>query len=98
MQGGAGRVNVLVVLRAGFLESVKSAVGVILGETRVRLAFLRQLYRLMLTGHDSDLLSKHPELVHVSHSCIQKKKNIIRKKWHIGPFGNGGDSKIGIIT
>ena len=43
MQGGRGRVDVLVVLTAGLLEPVQPRVGVVFGQTCVRLTILGQL-------------------------------------------------------
>ena len=43
MQGGGGRVDVLVVLAAGLLEPVQPGVGVVLRQARVRLPVLWQL-------------------------------------------------------
>jgi len=59
MQSCTRRVDVLIIFRTGFLESMESAVGVIFRETRVRLALLWQLNRLMFTQHHFDLLPKH---------------------------------------
>lgn len=59
MQSRARRIDVLIILRAGFFESMKGAVGVIFREARVWLAFFWQLDRLMFAEHYFDLLSKH---------------------------------------
>jgi len=59
MQGRAWRIDVLIVLRAGFLESVKGAIGIIFCEARVWLTFFWQLNRLVFAEHYFDLLPKH---------------------------------------
>lgn len=69
MQGGAWWVDVLVIFRAGFLESMKCAVGVILRQARVWLTFLWQLDRLVFAKHHFDLLAKHSQFVHMSQRC-----------------------------
>ena len=43
VEGGGGRVDVLVVLAAGLLEPVKARVGVVFGQTSVGLTVLWQL-------------------------------------------------------
>ena len=43
VEGGGGRVDVLVVLAARLLEPVETTVGVVLGETSIRLSILWQL-------------------------------------------------------
>lgn len=76
MQSRARRIDVLIIFRAGFLESMKSAVGVVLCETRVRLSLLRQLDRLVFAEHYFDLLSEYSQLVHVSQRCrIERNKS-----------------------
>lgn len=67
VEGGRGRVDILVVLGAGLLEAVQRRVGVVLSETGVRLPLLGQLHRLVLRGHHPNLLAEHVQLVHVGH-------------------------------
>lgn len=48
VEGGAGRVDILVVFTAWFLEPVKARVGVVFSQTSVRLTVLWQLKCIML--------------------------------------------------
>ena len=57
MQGGGGRVDVLVVLAAGLLEPVQPTVAIVLGQAGIRLPVLRQLHRGVLAVHHSDHLN-----------------------------------------
>ena len=57
MQGGGGRVDVLIVFAAGFLEPVQAAVAVVLGEAGVGLPVLGQLDGGVLAVHHPDHLS-----------------------------------------
>ena len=50
MQGRRGRVDVLVVLTAGLLEPVQPGVGVVFGQSSVRLTILRQLKHVGQVG------------------------------------------------
>ena len=57
MQGGGGRVDVLVVLAAGLLEPVQPTVAIVLGQAGIRLPVLRQLHCGVLAVHHSDHLN-----------------------------------------
>ena len=48
VEGGAGRVDVLVILTAGLLEPMKARVGVVFCQPSVRLTVLWQLKRFIL--------------------------------------------------
>ena len=65
MQGGGGRVDVLVVLAAGLLEPVQPRVGVVFGQTSVGLAVLRQLKKV--TGYSCGGAGGFPGLGGESH-------------------------------
>ena len=65
MQSGARWIDILIVLRAWFLESMKGTIGVIFRQSSVWLALLWQLNCLMFAQHYLDLLAKHSQFVHM---------------------------------
>lgn len=61
------RIDVLVVLAARLLEPVQRILGVIARQSRVRLALLGQLHRLVFARHHADRFGPQSQLVQVSH-------------------------------